>query len=403
MKHAKIWLTAIGLMTTFSLYAQMSLPEVEEKLNQLAQEVLTHDSLSVKIAKNKEFSRLLINTLKRPESFNYPFDKLNTISILEPEDQTFRLFTWHMVDKNFNVYYGEQYHYYFGLVQRKYEENGQTEFLVIPLVEMSKIPRGVENTLLDNSSWLGALYYPPKFEDHIPKHTIKAQDIRSGSVKKVKRDIYILLGWNGNDEKSNYKIVDVMSFDPEDKNRVLFGADIFYFDQIPKYRGLFKYSEYAPFTLNYTFVKDGMRKRKMIVYDHMGTPKEGDRKMDQIWETGADGSYDALYFYQKGGYFEWYRNVELADKYISKENRKRQEEIRKNQAEIAEERKKAMLGEEDPELAEQFLLMEKDPDKDLTRNHASKKEQKRMLKEQEEKRKKEEERLKNAGIEIKKN
>ncbi|MEZ4825673.1 MAG: hypothetical protein R3C61_05165 [Bacteroidia bacterium] len=397
-KYAKFGLAAIFLLLSTTLFSQRPLHEIEKELKTLADDILTNDSLSVKISQNKRFSTLLIETLKRPESFDYPFDSLKTISILEPEDHSFRIFTWHIVDKNYSEYYGEQYHYYFGLVQRKYEEDEKTEFLVIPLVELRTIPRGVENSVLDNGSWLGALYYQPKYSDYLPSYTIKALDYRN---KKVKSKVYLLLGWNGNDEKSNYKIVDVLSFDPKDKNRVLFGADIFYFDQIPKYRALFKYSEFAPFSLNYSYVQDGGKKKKMIVYDHMGTPKQGDQKLQDVYETGADGSYDALYFYPKVGYFEWYRNVTLAEKYISSENRKKQEEIRRNQQKIDEERKKAMAESQD--VADQFSTMENGNNGGNRINPASKKAQKQMLKELEAQRKKEQEKLKQAGIKLPEN
>ncbi|MDX2247608.1 MAG: hypothetical protein SF052_12565 [Bacteroidia bacterium] len=398
MKCLKFCLILFFSFSQTLLFAQKSLPEIEEELQRLSAEILTHDSLSFKIQQNKLFTRTLIETLKRPESFDYPFDSLKTISILQPEDRTFRIFTWHIVDKNYQEYYGEQYHYYFGLVQRRYEENGKTEFLVIPLVELRNIPRGVENSVLDNGSWLGALYYPPKYHDFIPSYTVKTIGYNKEQPRKVNNTLYLLLGWNGNDEKSNYKIVDVLSFDPKDKNRVLFGADIFYFDQIPKYRALFKYSEYAPFSLNFSYVQDGGQKKKMIVYDHMGTPKQGDQKLEDVFETGADGSYDALYFYKKVGYFEWYRNVTLAEKYISSENRKKQELIRQNQQKIAGERQKALKEEE--AVAEQFGVMEKGDPTAKTINPASKKAQKQMLKQMEEQRKKEEEKLKQAGIKL---
>ncbi|MEO0471990.1 MAG: hypothetical protein AAF206_20350, partial [Bacteroidota bacterium] len=113
--------------------AQQSLPAVEAKLQALAQDILFHDSLTVKREKNREFAKILFETLKRPESFTYPFDSLKSISILEPADKSFRLFTWYIVDKNFNEYYSDQYSYHFGLVQRKYENKGETEYLVIPL------------------------------------------------------------------------------------------------------------------------------------------------------------------------------------------------------------------------------------------------------------------------------
>ncbi|MEM8899672.1 MAG: hypothetical protein AAGC85_16275 [Bacteroidota bacterium] len=326
----------ICLSFTISGFSQEnSLPSIEKKLATLADDILLHDSLSFKIQQNKEFTSLLINTLKRPESFTYSFDSLRTISILEPEDKSFRIFTWHIVDQNYREYFGDQYYYYFGLVQRKYvPTSGPVEYIVIPLIEMPTITKSIENTLLDNNNWLGAQYYPPKNINSLPKHTLKyyGQKLVKGKPQKIKQDFYVLLGWNGNDKKSNYKIVEVMTFDPDKKDKVIFGADVFYFDIIPKFRGFFKYSDNAPFTLNYGYVKSGpfkLFKKPMIIYDHLAAPKQ--KTMKEIWEYGPDGSYDALSFFKRGGYFEWYRNVELAEKYNNKLKQKQLRELREGE------------------------------------------------------------------------
>ena len=314
-----------------------TLPEVEAKLTRMAYDILTHDSLNYKIKRNREFAQLLIETLKRPESFTYPFDSLKSISILSPADKSFRLFTWHIVDKNFNEFYGKQQHYYFGLVQRKYESAGSpTEYVVIPLVELTEIPRDIENRILDNNNWLGGLYYKPRDKDFIPAETFKyletVQPGRKG--KKIKQKFYVLTGWNGADNRSNFKFVDVMAFDPNRKDRVIFGATVFYFDLIPKARAIFRYSEIAPFTLNYSHVKWGPGKifrKRMLVFDHLAAPNNREKRMQVMWEMGPDGSYDGLNFYQGGGYFEWHRNVRLATKFNNKYSRKQLEEARERE------------------------------------------------------------------------
>ena len=128
----------------------------------------------------------------------------------------------------------------------------------------------------------------------------------------------------------------------------------------------------------------------MIVYDHLGTPKPGDRRLTKVEEIGPDGSYDALYFYKKGGYFEWYRNVELADKYLSKLHRKQQAEIRKNQQAIVDRREAS--ASEDPSVR-QMAGLEKGRKSRGGRNWGSRKEQRKMLKELQEKQQKEAERV----------
>ncbi|MEL6134360.1 MAG: hypothetical protein AAFR59_13445, partial [Bacteroidota bacterium] len=185
------------LMATYT-YAQTPLLQVEQELKTLADDILNHPDLEHKKAQNKKFTKRLIETLKRPESYTYKFDSLRTVSVLTAEDKTFRIFTWQIENrKDTKEYYGETRHYFFGLVQRKYESEGnETEYIVIPLLEMDEIPKGVENMLLDNTNWLGGLYYAPKYGPEIPKETMKYYDPRQrtskGAVKRVKSDYYIL-------------------------------------------------------------------------------------------------------------------------------------------------------------------------------------------------------------------
>ncbi len=337
MREVMIWMCLTLIISPLIKAQDSSLAAMEKKLQLLSIDILQSDSIELKLAQNKIFSKHLFETLQKPESYGYPFDSLKTISILNAEDRSFRIFTWHIRDHQSDVYYGEEDHYYFGFVQRRYEyPDGKIEYIVIPLIELQNVPGDVENRILDNEHWLGAQYYKPKYLEVIPAHTIKrfTNQFVNGKQKKVKQNLYVLLGWNGQDHRSNYKVVETMFFDPENKNRIIFGSDIFYFDMIPKFRGVFNYSENAPFSLNYAYVKSGLfgtGKKLMIVYDHLSTPGQYGTKMQEISEVGPDGSYDALYFYKKRGYFEWYRNVKLAEKYNSKFNRKQIEAVRERE------------------------------------------------------------------------
>ncbi|MEM6263272.1 MAG: hypothetical protein AAGI38_12240 [Bacteroidota bacterium] len=343
------------LLFATSSAQQMSLPQVEERLKTLAKDILYHDSLDYKIAQNKQFATLLISTLKRPESYTYAFDSLETVSILKAEDNAFRLFTWHIVDRNPEIIRGEAYHYYFGLVQRKFvNADKQTEYIVIPLLEMPELPVGVENMITDNYNWVGAQYYLPKYQKNIPRLSIKsnsrrvrqqnrletrytvrtrADKMKSDSLymigqgwqqegRKRNQSIYLLFGWNGFDAQTNYKVVDIMSFDLNDKERVIFGAGIFFFDPlVAKQRAIFRYSDNAPFSLNMAYVKKSpLKKKRMIVYDHLSQPNNTRTTVANMWDLGPDGSYDALEFIKSGGYFKWYKDVELAEKYNRKLN-----------------------------------------------------------------------------------
>lgn len=337
--------------------------QVEKELASIAKDILLNDDTDYKFKINKEFIARLTNLLERPESYYHSFKLLETISILKPADDAFRIFTWHIVDKPKDTYYSEYAHYYFGLVQRKFiGQNEKAHYLVIPLMELENIPKGFENIVTDNLNWFGALYYAPKHTGKIPYYdsfyyklvpdpkgkvqvdkkekeqvvTFSPAQYRSRILKetykltyanhkriKEKVRFYSLMGWNGWDNKSNYKVFDLMSFDAEDSTKINFGAPVIYFEKIPKARALFKYSDYSAFSMNEAFIKGGfmgMGKKMMIVYDHMSNPN-ATREVEN-WDQGADGTNDALNWYQRRGYFEWYRNVDIAEDFDAKKHKK---------------------------------------------------------------------------------
>lgn len=351
-----------------------SIEQVEKELAPLARNILYSDSIELKIAQNKRFIERMTNLLKRPESYNYRFDSLPSISRLRPQDESFRIFTWYFVDRG-NGYYAQDAHYHFGLVQRRFVGvGGKVHYLVIPLMELEQIPKGIENLVTDNLSWFGALYYAPKkypyirsYDGYYLKLVPKEGEIKADGTKKadvvtfvpgrynqrtvqqgemlnvnthtrIKQSVryYMLMGWNGWDSQSNYKLVDVLSFDPEDSMKVHFGAPMFYFDRIPKARAVFQYSENAPFTLNEADVRSGwfkFGKRRMIVFDHLAPPQHVNPT--DAWDMGPDGTIDGLSFYKRwGGYFEWYRTVENAEK---EGGRRHAKEMAKLQMEYAKQ------------------------------------------------------------------
>lgn len=351
-----------------------SIQQIEKELAPLARNILNSDSIDLKIEQNKRFIERMTNLLKRPESYNYPFDSLPSISRLRPQDESFRIFTWYFVDKG-DGYYAQNAHYYFGLVQRRFVGvDGKVRFLVIPLMELERIPQGIENLVTDNMSWFGALYYAPKkypyirsYDGYYLKLVPKDGEVKSESGKtadvvtfvpgrynqrsvkqgellsvnthtRVKQSVryYTLMGWNGWDDKANYKLVDVLSFDPVDSMKINFGAPMFYFDNIPKARAVFKYGEYAPFTLNEADVRSGwfkFGKRRMIVFDHLAPPQHVNPT--DTWDMGPDGTIDGLSYYKRwGGYFEWYRTVENAEK---EGGRRHAKEMAKLQLEYAKQ------------------------------------------------------------------
>jgi hypothetical protein len=278
----------------------------------MAHHVLHSRDNHYKLKLNTQFTNRLHNTLQRPESYDYPFDSLKTVSRLFPEDNSFRIFTWQTVEMDEHNTFRQ--HTYYGLVQRKFKGN----IVLIPLIDKVDYFLTVENVELSNENWLGALYYKPRNSDYgvlTYKGEVGRYNAKKKKVIREKVSYYVLLGFNGHDIGSNYKMVEVLRFDEEDSAKVHFGTPIFNFNDIGKYRVVFKYSDNSPFNLNQDWVVTPpfKKKRKMLVFDHLVEPKHSELN---LYGVGADGTQDALYWLNRvngprKGFFVFVRNVDV--------------------------------------------------------------------------------------------
>lgn len=142
------------------------------------------------------FARQLVNALKIPNSWNYPFPKLNKrINIITPDDNAFRIFNWEIVPS-------EMTRRYYGAIQMPGEKL-KLFGLVDHSIEMGK---ELEDTILNANSWYGCLYY------------------RILSNERNGEKIYTLFGLNSGGRLSNKKVLEPMRI--TEKGPV-FGAPIF--------------------------------------------------------------------------------------------------------------------------------------------------------------------------------
>lgn len=302
------------------------LAEIEKELKVWGNDILTHDSIEYKIALNERFIQRLKTVLKRSDSYDYPFDSLVTVSRLRPSDNSFRIFTWQIVDPNKNCRY-------FGLVQRKhYFGKNQHRIIVIELRDNVDNNRTLEASALTNGEWFGAIYYKPKYDDYgvlTYTGTFFRQKALTPGLKKEKVKFYVLLGWNGHDDATQYKVIDVILFPKADSSKVNFGAPIFYLGSgIPKHRVVFEYSDNANFSCNQALIDNGKLKKKKlaIVFDHLAKSNKT-RSTSNTWDYGADGSYDAIRFVnryhdQRKGFFVFKKNINVYDPSLKKYNPK---------------------------------------------------------------------------------
>ena len=198
--------------------------------------MIINDSIDEnRFASTKLFIPMLVKALKKKNSFQYKFDRLQHVSIQYPQDSTFRVFTLHLFVNN------DTYHY-FGAIQMNSEDLN-----LIPLIDRKQDIADIEQDQTTNESWYGVVYY-------------NILDFDSPEGRK-----YLLFGYDGHSFFNRRKIVDVLSFD---NNKATFGHPVFVTkenDQIveEKKRILLEFSARSSVKLNYDLLEEA------IVYDNL--------------------------------------------------------------------------------------------------------------------------------------
>ena len=323
--------------------AAAPLPMVEDDLRGLMRVLMRHPDFALRLQAHQALEAALLQVLQRPESYAYRFDSLQSLVRLAPQDESFRIFTWMLVDPSGNHSYG-------GIVQRRLPIPNQKDaydYLAIALRDRVDMVAQIETTPLDHDNWLGALYYHPRNSPYgvlsYPGEFYRVS-AATGKTRKEKVTYYALLGLNNHDARSNYKIIEFIHFDPRDPRKVLFGVPVLYVaPSSPRMRAVFKYADNATFTLNVALVMQGKKKVPMIVFDHLAEPKKTDP--NTLWSYGSDGSTDAYYFYpgyhemRKGAFF-LRPNVVVYDPTMDKYD---PDQVRtKSEAELAKLRRSGM-------------------------------------------------------------
>ncbi|HZY39664.1 MAG TPA: hypothetical protein VFE53_23575 [Mucilaginibacter sp.] len=257
MKKIAFTLLIIGLLPRF-LLAQHSdetantkmLRSYEDSLILLGKKMVNDTEEMNRQTANYAFIKTLVNALKIPNSFLYPFDSVKAVSIINSPDNRFRIITWPLM-------FDDGSYRFYGTIQI----NTGGKLLMYPLNDVSPAMKNPEDTITDNRKWYGAEYYRI-----VPVYTPKLY--------------YILLGWKGNNVKSTKKVIEVLSF--ADDKPVL-GMPIFDGNGKTRKRVVFEYTRQASMLLRY------IADQNLIVFDHLSPP---DPKMKSQKDSyGPDLSY----------------------------------------------------------------------------------------------------------------
>lgn len=265
----------IGLLSLcMNLWAQDEelLAVYEANIASLADEILSAPDDISKIAANQKLLDLLPEVLSVEKVHKYPFEKVQSMSILSTEDNKLRIFNWTLPKSNGTYEYFAYLHYYV---------KEEKIWKIVGLKDHSDFIDKPEQQQLPASNWFGALYV-----DLISKKTDKGY-------------IYTLIGWDGNRPTSIKKLVDVLSFDQAYNPR--FGAPIFDMGQETKHRIIFEYSPTARITVSYNTDED------MIIYDQL-VPI--DPSAEGVYEYYVPNlNYNGIRF--KDGYWKLVPNVQI--------------------------------------------------------------------------------------------
>ncbi|MEZ2444223.1 hypothetical protein AB6805_21015 [Chitinophaga sp. RCC_12] len=208
----------------------------QDTLQVLSQDIFNGKGDEGRQRATEAFIPLLVRTLKTKYSFRFPFDSLKTISIQYPQDSAFRIFTWALEREN-------GFYRHFGAIQMN-TPDGQLK--LFPLFDASDYMTNTD-TISDNKSWYGCLYY-----NIVHRHYFN-------------KEYYTLFGWDANNPRSQKKIVEMLTFR---NGTPVLGGPFFSFaeDSTPKptrNRFIIEYKKESTATLNYNKELD------MIVFDHL--------------------------------------------------------------------------------------------------------------------------------------
>lgn len=266
-------LTVLLALTGNSLMAQSKataldstsikyIKSIEDTLSILAYAIVNEPDNAQRFGACHSFIPLLTKALKTPNSFNYKFDRLRTISIQYPQDSSFRIITW-------QLYVDTAEYRHFGAIQMN-----DKELKLFPLVDRSFEITNVEQDVLPADHWYGSLYY----------------NIRDFDTPEGRK--YLMFGLDWYSFYHRRKVIDVLQFV---NGKPIFGAPVFVANtpgQPPvKKRVLLEYSAESSVRCNYDEMLE------LIIFDHLMAV--GGEIPGQGMTNIPDGTFEA-YKYKKG-------------------------------------------------------------------------------------------------------
>lgn len=256
-----ILFSATGFSQEFSAGDLKTLNAFNDTLGYYAKDMIFNGEASTRFHSDSVFIKNLVQALKIPYSYYYPFDSIKTVSILYPPDSSFRIFSW-------QIQRDESYYRQFGAIQMNTKDGS---LQLHPLHDMSDYTASLTDSVRHANSWVGAIYY--------------------GLIQKTYngKKYYTLLGFDDNDFMTTRKWIEVMTFDLN--NKPVFGGKFFAYKEDnlkpsqPAYRFCLEYKKDGRARMIYDTEMD------MIVFDHL-ISETGDQQ--KKFTLIPDGDYEGF-------------------------------------------------------------------------------------------------------------
>jgi hypothetical protein len=239
---------------------ELSVKQYETSIQLAFKQLVTAQTDAERQIINNKIIGLFDKVLPIKASFAYPFDSLRNVSKLTASDSLVRVVSW-------NIPRQDGDYEYFAYIQQL--DKRRKKLKLFKLLDASGKIEQPEFKKLDDENWYGALYY------HIETTT------------EGKKTYYTLLGWDGNNNFTNKKIVECFYIDG---NKLVLGPPIFKMEKGVKNRLVFEFGKQVKMMLRYD------NKLKMIVYDHLAPSHK--KFTGQYMYYGPDMSQDGIQFIQ---------------------------------------------------------------------------------------------------------
>ena len=257
----KYLLSIVFLFCSFYCAAE-SLSETETELSVLFDSLKTSPTKEESLALHGQIESILRKSLQDPAAFQYPFNNLPFLGKIYSDDNLLRIYTWNVpfIDGTFT----------YGCIIQHKKNNALNVFKIKNAAYKPEL-----NRFIAVNNWYGALYY------------------RAIPVSYKKSTYYALLCWSGNDDLTNFKMIDILTFNG---GRPQLGLPVFKRKGRTTNRHLFEYGARFSMSLDYD------KKKKQIIFDHLAP--SSDRYEDVHTDYGPDFSYDAFQLKKKDWIFK---------------------------------------------------------------------------------------------------